>query len=150
MQIVYLGELFARGAMYRLPSFCRSCFWSLGRVSDTPPNWKVIIVPFLWIIPEKGSYMCFTISVGWDYLGVVYALEQLIYMYQILGYTRYLLYTVYYSSHDVMCKTELLKLYEPKCFTCFVKNNTLCSAFSITTKGLLSLQYHSISPPRTA
>ena len=109
------GEIFARGAMSRLPSFYRTCFWSHGRVPDMPPNSKVIVVPFLWIIAEKGSHMLHNISVGWDYLGVVYTLELFILMYQILGYTRYLFY-----------------------------------AFSIATKGHLSLQYHSISPPRTA
>ena len=49
------GRSFSQGTMCRVSSLCRDCFWSLGRVPDAPPNSKVIIVPFLWLVSEKGS-----------------------------------------------------------------------------------------------
>ena len=49
------GKTFAWGSMCKVSFLCRACLWSLGRVPDAPPNSKVIVVPFVLLVPEKRS-----------------------------------------------------------------------------------------------
>ena len=67
--------------------------------------------------PRKGVTKIYLHLSSGNYLGVVYTLETFASMYPIpiLGYIRYFLFAMYYSSQDVMCK-QVLKLKKPNVF----------------------------------
>ena len=151
MQIVCLGELFAWGSMCRVSSLCKVCFWSLGRVPDMPPKSKVCF-PICVNGPWGGVTKIYLHLSNGNYLGVVYILETFVSMHPIpmLGHIRYF-YSPCITLHLMWCVNRFQGVISLMCFTCFfTKNNTLCSAFSVTTKGLFHLQNHSRCPPRTA
>ncbi len=131
MQIVCLGGLFAWGSMFGVSSLCKACFWSLGRVPDAPPNSKVCC-PFCVNGPWEGVTTIYLHLSSGNYLGVIYTLETFVSMYPIpiLGYIRYFLFALYYSSQDVMCK-QVLKLNKPNVFYMLFlkKGNTHNGAF---------------------
>ena len=109
LQIAFLGEFFAWGALCKVPSFCRTISGPFGRVPDVPPNSQVIAVPVVWLVPKQESQIFVYIPVNWELFRVVYPLETIVSMHQILWYTWYSSYTLYIATiwHDV--ETEYLE-----------------------------------------
>ena len=83
------------------------------------PQIQRSVVPFVWLVPEKGSQkICLHLSSG-NYLGVIYTLETFVSMYPIpmLGHIRYF-YSPCITLHLMWCVNRFQGLISRMCFTC--------------------------------
>ena len=96
------GRIFAWGAMCRIPSFCRTISGPLGGYQMCPQSQRWTLSFLVWHSPKMGSQMCFYVSVGWELFRGRLS-PKIIFMYRILGYTWYLFYTPFITTHMMWC-----------------------------------------------
>ncbi len=152
MQNVCLGGLFARGTICKVPLFARLVSGPLVE-SRCAPKFKGDSCSFCVTGPWslRRCHKNLSTTKQWELSrGRLHPRNLCLNVPNPNARVYKVLFiAVYYSSQNVICK-QALRLYKLKCFTCFLKKQYTYSAFGITTKGLLSLQNHSICPPRTA